>query len=149
MRVHLGRATLVTVALAELGAIVGASLCSAFLIAWMLLHRHGGYGIVIDRGTLLGMVMWGALVGAPLGAVALPVVGLTVLRRTPLGRALAFPLGGMFAGLTVATIAVTGPAMWPVPPLVPAFAVMGLLTGVLFARRVPQMTCGDTRRVRT
>jgi hypothetical protein len=134
MRTHLGRAIVVTVALVELGARAGASVACLFLTLWALVHGHGVPHRMPGVQELLSMLLWGVVVGAPLGGVALPVVGLTVLRRTPLGRAVAFPLAGMLVGFVIAALVIGETALWPLPLLVPALALVGLLAGVAIAR---------------
>ena len=134
MRIHLGRAIVVTVALVELGALAGALLGCLFLTLWALLHGHGVPHRMPGGQELLSMLFWGVVAGAPLGGVALPVVALTVLRGTPLGRAVAFPLAGMLVGFVLAALVLGGTVLWPLPLLVPALGLTGFLAGVAAAR---------------
>jgi hypothetical protein len=78
------------------------------------------------------------MVGAPVGAIALPLLGLTMLRRAPLGRALGLSLAGALVGLLLAALLVPAGGVWPVPALVPAFGFGGLLAGAA-AARVPSL----------
>ena len=128
MRIHLGRAALVTIALAELGAVVGTGACWLFLTGWAL-SRYGP----LPSNAMLGALVWAGMVGAPAGAVALPLLGLTFLRKQPLSRALGFPVLGALLGLTAAVMFVRGPALWPVPWLVPALGFGGVFAGAAAA----------------
>jgi hypothetical protein len=137
MSVHVGRATLVGVALAEAGAVVGALFCWVFLAVWMLLAA-GLPSVDALRGAghlLLGTALWAGLVGAPAGAVLLPLLGFTLLRRVPVGRAFGYALLGALIGLLAAAVAVPRGPMWPVPILVPVLGVTGLLAGAVIAWR--------------
>lgn len=130
MRIHPVRTALAVVALAEVGALAGALLVLAFLAGWARL-RYGP----LPSQAVLGALVWAGTTGAPLGAVLLPALGLTALRAVPLGRALGYPLAGALLGLTAAALVAGGPAALPVPLLVPALGVGGLLAGVGAARR--------------
>jgi hypothetical protein len=137
MRIHVGRAALTALALAELGAVAGAGLTALFLAAWLALR----YGVpsLAEPGaalgaTLPGAALWALLVGAPAGAVLLPLLGFTLLRRVPLGRALGYALGGALAGLLAAAVLMPRGPIWPVPAQLPALALAGLFVGAVAAR---------------
>jgi hypothetical protein len=135
MRIHPGRAALAALALAELGAVAGAGLAWAFLVGWLLL-RYGAPTLAGLATASAGAALWALFLGAPAGAVLLPLLGFTVLRRVPLGRALGYALGGALAGLLAAAALVPRGPMWPVPALLPALALAGILSGVVAARVV-------------
>ncbi len=89
--------------------------------------------------------------GAPAGAVALPVLGLTVLRRVPLGRALGLPVLGAAPGLAAAALLAPGPASTVgLPAVVPALAAGGVLVGAAAARAAGRrpLPAGGARRLR-
>ena len=133
MRVHPGRLALATAALAALGAVAGAALCWTFLAAYVLL-THGAPAAGGLPQALLGSALWATAVGGPAGAVSLPLLGLTVLRRVPLGHALGGAGVGALAALLLAALLVPSGAVWPVPLLVPALGLGGLLAGACSAR---------------
>lgn len=132
MRFHLGKTALAIISLVELGACAGALLCWAFIAGWAVI-RFGAFG----GQKLLGTFIWAGLVGGPVGAIALPLLGMTVLRKTPLSRALGYPFLGSLLGVVAASVFVTGPRMLPVPMLVPALGFGGLFLGVAAARAGP------------
>jgi hypothetical protein len=142
MRIHLGRAALAAVVLAELGAITGALLCWLFFAGWAFLS----YG-PLDRNALLSIALWAMMVGLPLGAVAAPALGFSVLRRTPLGRALGFPIAGALLGLATAAVFSPGPALLPLSALVPALAAGGLALGAVIARVGGRVLTSGTKRL--
>ncbi len=140
MRVHPGRAALAAVGLAEVGAVVGALVAWLFVVGWALLPDWlSPPGVAVSpgalRNALLGAAVWAGLVGAPAGALALPLLGLTVLRRVPLGRAVGLPALGALLGLALSVRLSPGPsAGLAVPASVPALATLGLLAGAAAAR---------------
>lgn len=129
MSLHLGKTALSAVILAEIGALTGAFLAWLFLVSWVLIH-HGD----LPRSEFLTTAFWAGMIGAPIGTLTLPLVGLTVLRKTPLRRALGLPLLGAGLGVLVAALSVHGPALYPLPTIVSALVGGGFLTGVLAAR---------------
>jgi uncharacterized membrane protein len=144
MAVHPGRLALVVLALAEIGALVGALVCAVFLLSWAVLVA-GTPPLHVLGQVLAGTLVWAGMVGAPVGAVALPLLGLTVLRRVPLGRALALPFVGALAGVLVAALLLPAGAVWPVPALVPALGFSGLFAGAVAARvDVPRLVRSRT-----
>lgn len=133
MRIHLGKAGLALVGLAEVGAVVGAGLAWCYLVAHSRLV--GGAWPLTEPGA----VLWALVFGAPVGAVVLPLLAATVLRRVPIGRAVGLTAAGTACGLAVAAVAVQPVAPGAIPPLVPtllpALAGAGTLLGAWAARR--------------
>jgi hypothetical protein len=131
MRVHAGRTGVAIALLAEIGAVVGAFGGWLYLVGSTVLWD----GLPTGNG-LLGAALWAGLFAAPVGAVTLPLLGLTILRRTPIGRSVAYYTLGLLIGVAVAALlsphAPTPPA---VAPLVPGLALAGALAGALVARR--------------
>lgn len=133
-RPHTGRTAVAVVALAEPGALGGAAACWLAFVGIMLAHPGGGGSLLPDPQALLGTLLLAVIVGAPAGAVALPVLGLTILRHTPLHRALGFPFVGALLGIGLAVHAVLGMAIWPSPVEIPLFGVAGMVLGAIVAR---------------
>ena len=129
MTVEPRRAALVAVALAEVGAVIGATTAWSYLVGRTLLW-DGPLG----AQALLGAGVWALLVGAPLGAVLAPLLGLTVLRRAPLRRALGLPALGALVGLAVGALASGARATAPILPIAEFSWGLGLLVGVMVAR---------------
>jgi hypothetical protein len=129
MRIHPGRTALAFVALAEIGAVTGALLCWLLLCGWLFLT----YGS-LPRAALGPALLWAMMAGVPLGAVALPILGLGLMRRTPLGRALGYPFLGALLGVLAGAALSPGPATARVPLLVPALVAAGVALGVAVAR---------------
>ena len=127
MRIDVGRAAVATIALAEVGALIGVSLAWLYLVGRTLLWEGA-----LDLKALLGAGVWAMWVGLPLGALAAPLLGLTVLRRTPLKRALGLPTAGALLGLAASALFHHGAAL-PIPGLTLLLLVLGLLVGVLMA----------------
>jgi hypothetical protein len=88
-----GRVLLVASGLIGGGAVAGAIAGALGASLWILFV--GGIGAAIDPSVWLV----GGLIGAPFGAVLLPLAGFTALRRVPLGRLL---------GSTIASTALGG-----------------------------------------
>src|SRR5690242_20736353 len=86
------RILLVTVGLAIFGAVAGA-IAGAFVAALGVALKQGPLGPVD-----FAVAAMGALFGAPLGAVLLPVAGWLLMRRVPLGRAMLGTMLGTNAG---------------------------------------------------
>jgi len=126
MRVHPGRALFMTVALAESGAVIGACLCWLGFTSWALMVHGTG---VLTPSSLVGITMWALVVGAPLGALAAPLMGLSVLRRAPLWRVLLVPVVGALAGLTLGLLLSPGVARLPLRPLAIVLAAGGMVAG--------------------
>ena len=129
MRMHVGRATIAMVILVELGAVTGATLVWAFLTGWVLLTLG-----TMPANAHWGTLMWACMVGAPLGALALPLLEFSILRRTSLGRGLGFAMLGALLGLVIGALWTGGPPTLPLPAIVPALGVVGTLGGALIAR---------------
>jgi hypothetical protein len=128
MRIHPGRAVAATIALAEGGGLVGALLAWLYLVGRTLLWEGP-----FDMNGLLGAGLWAILVGLPLGALAVPLLGLTILRRTPLKRALGLPAAGALSGLVAGAALHRGTAL-PVPVLTMVLLGVGTLLGAIVAR---------------
>ena len=122
--------------LAEAGALAGTLLVWAFLSGWAL----AAYGAP-PANTQLGLLLLGAMIGGTTGAVAMPVLSFSLLRRTPLGRALGFPLVGALLGLVAAAVLTPFPATTPISALVPMFGLVGLLLGAIGARVADRRAC--------
>lgn len=91
-RVSPARVALVTLGLIPTGAAAGALAGALGAALWISLTE--GIRAALDL-TLLSMA---GLIGGALGAVLLPIAGLTVLRYVPLGRALAETIIGTAVG---------------------------------------------------
>ena len=94
---RLGRVAAVTVRIAAIGAVIGGALGAGLLAVWAL--RLGVHGEDFLEGALFG-----AGVGAGLGYVLAPITAWTVLRRVPLGRALAHTAIGTTVGAAVGLV---------------------------------------------
>ena len=124
MHIHPGRTAAAFVMLAELGAALGSVLGFLFFIGWPLMH-----GFELDGRNLLGAVYGGMFLGVPIGGLVAPALGFTLLRRIPIGRAIAFALVGAACGCMAALLL-------PVPMIGPAglLTLTGTLAGALVAR---------------
>ena len=131
MRVYAGRTGVAVALLAEIGAVLGA------VAGWLYLV---GSTVLWDRlptgNALLGALLWAGIFAAPGGAVLLPLLGLTLLRRTPIGRSVAYLTVGLVCGVVLAiALSAHAPSPPAVAPFVPGLAVAGVLGGALIARR--------------
>src|SRR6476620_4923782 len=131
MRVYVVRTGVALALLAEIGAGLGA------LGGWLYLF---GSTVLWDRlpngNGLLGAALWAGIFAAPLGAVVLPVLGLTLLRRAPIGRSVAYLGLGLVCGVVLAiALSAHAPSPPTVAPFVPGLALLGVLLGALLARR--------------
>jgi hypothetical protein len=131
MRIRPAQAAFAAAALAEVGAVAGTLVCALFFTGWAAFSY--GFG-TLQRNDLLGIALWALLVGVPFGAIATPLLGLSVLRRAPLWRAILLPVVGAFVGLAIGATFSPRPAMLPVPALVVSFAAGGLIAGSIVAR---------------
>jgi hypothetical protein len=86
------RVALVALGLVPLGALAGAIAGALGVTIWL--------SVAEGLGSALDPLAWGMAgsVGAALGAVLLPIAGLTVLRYVPLGRALGETILGTAVG---------------------------------------------------
>lgn len=111
----------VIVGLALLGALSGALVASGMFVA-VVVARLG-----LVWSEILMAVRVGSAIGAPLGALVAPALGLNRFRRIPIGRAIVavtiWPLAAAALGAMIE-------ARWAVP-----FALIGLLVGPYWATR--------------
>ena len=112
MQIHVRRAALAVVTLVEVGVIAGTALVWAFMNGWALT----AYG-PLDANSELGLLLMSVMIGGSVGAVAIPLLLFTLLRRTPLGRAVGLPLLGALLGLVTAAVVSPFPAITPFPRL--------------------------------
>ena len=131
MRVNAGRTGVAITLLAEVGALLGA------LAGWLYLVGSAMLWDTVPKGNaLLGAAVWAALFAAPVGAVTLPLLGLTLLRRTPIGRSIGYFACGLLCGVVLAiALSAHAPSPPAVAPFVPGLALTGVLVGALLARR--------------
>jgi len=97
------RVAIVTLALAGVGAVLGALAGVVSLaVVWTI---AGGASWLGDAGLLL----YPAVVGGALGAVLAPALSWLFLRRVALWRVLVYPPLGTLAGVTVTALLRTNP----------------------------------------
>jgi hypothetical protein len=111
----------VTLGLTLTGAIVGAAIGAIVLLGWVSATRSPGSPFPVAE--LLGI---GAIFGAYIGAVIAPIAAWTLLRRVPLGRAIAGAAIGTAIG------AVVGGLIAPIGPIIGGIA--GFVGGALYLR---------------
>ncbi|HKG90448.1 MAG TPA: hypothetical protein VKA84_01075 [Gemmatimonadaceae bacterium] len=119
------RIAIVTAGLSAAGALVGGA-CAAVSLGLVLLCLR----VVTPRTSLEGaafVLAFASLVGAVTGAVGAPLIGWGLLRRVPLGRAIAGTALGTVAG---------GAAGWAVMPVLgsAAGALLGFVAGAVYLR---------------
>jgi hypothetical protein len=121
------RAVVVTLALSITGAIVGSGL-GVLAMSFLGLFREG-LGGLLNASVLFPVgAMFGALAGASLG----PAAGWILLRRVPLGRAIAHTAAGtaigVIAGYGLGPVLHLG-LLWPI-----ALGVLGFLAAAVRLR---------------
>ena len=116
------RAVAVAGGLVLVGAVAGAAAGSLGAFLWIA--ATAGLGEALDPS------IWfmAGVIGAPFGAVLLPLAGFTALRRVPLGRLLLSTVTGTALGAAIG--ATLNPAAW----LAGAVAGFTLATGWLWYR---------------
>ncbi len=130
------RIVLVTAGLSVSGGVVGA-LCATAAVTAIAAIEGGSSGLVSRVfANILGV---SAGFGAVAGMVGAPLIGWGLLRRVPLGRAMAFTAGGTVAG------ALAGELMHPLKyasdiPAVLIGAFVGFLLGAIVVRLRPGTT---------
>ena len=117
---RLGRILAVTAGLSAAGIVVGA-LCGAAVVAMVLVVRDGPRSLFDPE--LDGIFGLAAALGAVVGVIAAPALAWGLLRRVPLGRAVAWTALGTVTGATLGELAL------PVNPYV--MLVPGVLVGAL------------------
>lgn len=111
----------VTVFLVALGALSGAVITSGIFIAAVTSR----VGLIWSEVVMAAKV--GSLIGAPIGALIAPVLGLNRFRRVQIGRAL---IGVTLWPLSAAALGAVIDARWSAP-----FGIVGLLLGLSWASR--------------
>lgn len=86
------RVVAVTVGLFGTGAILGALAGASALVALEVMSALVGDGFGTED------LLFGVVVGAPLGAVTLPTLAWLLLRRVPLGRMFVWSVAGTIVG---------------------------------------------------
>ena len=133
------RIVLVTAGLSVTGGVVGA-LCAAAAVTVIAAIEGGSSGLVSRVfANILGV---SAGFGAVAGMIGAPLLGWGLLRRVPLGRAMAFTAGGTVAG------ALAGELMHPLKYAsdVPA-VLIGAFVGFLLGAIVVRLRTGTTATV--
>lgn len=120
------------VVLLETGILLGSALGFLYLLVYALLWKgvlsHGFGG----SPNLLELIFGGAMVGAPFGATMVTALGLTVLRRLPIGRALTTLSIGGVVGVIAAALLKPDILNIALPILVTGMTMTG---GAITARR--------------
>lgn len=93
-QMRLGRAAVITLSIAAVGALMGGVIGAALVAAWGLVLGVGGRSVA--EGAAVGSAN-----GAALGAVIAPITAWTLMRRVPLGRALAQTAIGTTLGAAI------------------------------------------------
>jgi hypothetical protein len=88
MALDKSRSVVATAILVELGALVGSALGWLFLVGHTVLWEGPLWVGPSGGNNILGALFAGVLFGAPFGALTVTTLGMTVLRRVPIRRAL-------------------------------------------------------------
>lgn len=105
---------LLTIGGGAIGAAMGVTLLA---VLGLIVDGRGGFPYVWDAFAISG------LVGALLGAILAPLTGFTVLRRVPLGKALALTGTGTALGAAVGLLATNENPLWAVGGALSGYAV--------------------------
>jgi hypothetical protein len=128
----IGRILTVTLGLVLTGATFGAIIGGAMLLVWAI-AKEGSFPIA-------EIVGFGALFGAVIGAVITPIASWTLLRRVPLGRAVAVATIGTALG---AIAGGTSEAIGPVAGGLAGFAAGVIYLRVIAAPRLARMQASN------
>src|SRR5262245_28402711 len=130
-----GRIAVVTIGLISAGIILGALAGgSAFTIV----------GLLAGERMSTDAFGFGAIFGAPLGAVTAPLLSWLLLRRVPIGRMLLFCTIGTVIGGVIGWFATTAPENLLVNPIAGAF-VGCTLAALVLSYRARGSTVADLR----
>lgn len=145
MTIHAGRSLLAAVALLQVGAVTGAAVCAG----WLLIAAAWSAGLP-DTQQLLGILAWGAFAGAPVRAVALPLLGLSILRSAPIWKVGTLPAARLLAGLLAPPLFSGAPATGQFSLSVVGSGFAGLVAGTVAARvSVPALARLTAARLRS
>jgi hypothetical protein len=128
---RIGRILVVTLGLVLTGATVGAVLGGAILLGWVAVANPHGAPLPIVQ-----LLKVGAFFGAWVGAIIAPIASWTLLRRVPLGRAIAGAAIGTTLGAIIGSpLEMIGPLLGGVGGFVAAAVYLRVIVAPRLARQ--------------